>query len=32
MVVSNVYTTVGYFVHERVWARVRWGVVPAKAA
>ena len=29
MVVSNVYTTVGYFVHERIWARVRWGVVPA---
>ncbi len=26
---SNVYTTVGYFVHERVWARVRWGRVAA---
>ena len=26
MIVSNVYTTVGYFVHERLWARVRWGM------
>jgi uncharacterized membrane protein len=25
MIVSNLYTTVGYFVHERVWARVAWG-------
>lgn len=25
MVVSNVYTTVGYFLHERLWARIRWG-------
>jgi len=24
MIVSNVYTTVGYFVHERVWAHVKW--------
>ncbi|HEX5378814.1 MAG TPA: DUF2061 domain-containing protein [Phenylobacterium sp.] len=27
MVASNVYTTVAYVIHERVWARVRWGVV-----
>jgi adenylylsulfate kinase len=26
MIVSNLYTTVGYFVHERIWARIRWGV------
>jgi adenylylsulfate kinase len=26
MIVSNVYTTVGYFLHERVWARIRWGL------
>ena len=26
MVVSNIYTTVAYFVHERVWARIQWGV------
>jgi uncharacterized membrane protein len=25
MIVSNVYTTVGHFVHERIWARVGWG-------
>ncbi len=25
MVASNVYTTVAYFLHERAWARVRWG-------
>lgn len=25
MIVSNLYTTVGYFVHERLWARTRWG-------
>jgi len=31
MIVSNVYTTVGYFLHERFWARVRWGT-EAKAA
>jgi uncharacterized membrane protein len=28
MIVSNVYTTVGYFVHERIWARVRWELAP----
>ncbi len=26
MVVSNIYTTVGYFVHERMWARIQWGI------
>jgi len=25
MIVSNIYTTVGYFVHERIWAHIRWG-------
>jgi adenylylsulfate kinase len=28
MVVSNIYTTIGYFVHERIWARVQWGQAP----
>jgi uncharacterized membrane protein len=28
MIVSNVYTTVGYFLHERIWARIRWGREP----
>jgi adenylylsulfate kinase len=26
MIVSNVYTTAAYFLHERLWARVRWGL------
>ena len=25
MIVSNIYTTVGYFAHERIWARIGWG-------
>ena len=25
MVVSNLYTTVGYFLHERLWDRTKWG-------
>jgi uncharacterized membrane protein len=25
MIVSNVYTTVGYFVHERIWEKIKWG-------
>ncbi|NTW55958.1 MAG: DUF2061 domain-containing protein [Chlorobiaceae bacterium] len=25
MIVSNIYTTLGYFLHERVWSRIRWG-------
>jgi adenylylsulfate kinase len=23
--ISNVYTTVGYFFHERIWNRIKWG-------
>jgi uncharacterized membrane protein len=30
MIVSNFYTTVGYFLHERIWARIRWGTEPPK--
>jgi uncharacterized membrane protein len=26
MVISNIYTTVGYFFHERLWARIQWGI------
>lgn len=26
MIASNIYTTVGYFLHERLWARISWGV------
>ena len=25
MIVSNIYTTIGYFVHERIWDRIKWG-------
>ena len=25
MIVSNIYTTVGYFIHERIWDRITWG-------
>jgi adenylylsulfate kinase len=25
MVVSNIYTTIGYFVHERIWDKIKWG-------
>jgi len=32
MVVSNVYTTVGYFLHERMWARITWGISQASPA
>ena len=32
MVVSNVYTTVGYVIHERLWARIAWGRPPAAAS
>ena len=27
MLVSNVYTTVGYFFHERIWDKVKWGKI-----
>lgn len=30
MIVSNVCTTVAYFLHERVWAGIRWGMEPQK--
>jgi uncharacterized membrane protein len=25
VIVSNIYTTVAYFIHERIWLRVKWG-------
>jgi len=27
VLVSNIYTTVAYFFHERIWDRVAWGKV-----
>jgi uncharacterized membrane protein len=26
MLLSNVYTTVAYFLHERLWTRIHWGM------
>jgi uncharacterized membrane protein len=26
MIISNIYTTAAYFVHERIWNRIRWGI------
>ena len=26
MIASNVYTTIGYFAHERAWAHIPWGL------
>jgi uncharacterized membrane protein len=26
MIASNIYTTVAYFLHERMWARIAWGI------
>jgi len=28
MIVSNIYTSVGYFLHERIWAGIKWGMEP----
>jgi adenylylsulfate kinase len=25
MVISNIYTTIGYFFHERIWDNIKWG-------
>ena len=25
MIVSNIYTTIGYFIHERIWDKIKWG-------
>ena len=25
MLVSNVYTTLAYFFHERIWDKIKWG-------
>jgi uncharacterized membrane protein len=29
-VISNLYTTVAYFIHERVWDTIKWGRVTSK--
>jgi len=30
MLVSNLYTTIGYFVHERIWDKIKWGKIPSR--
>ena len=29
MIASNIYTTVAYFIHERIWSRISWGISAA---
>jgi len=26
MIASNLYTTIAYYGHERLWARIKWGL------
>ena len=26
MIISNIYTTIAYFIHERIWNKVQWGL------
>jgi len=27
MVVSNIYSTLGFFFHERIWDKIKWGKI-----
>jgi adenylylsulfate kinase len=27
MIVSNIYTTLGCFFHERIWDKIKWGKI-----
>ncbi len=29
-IVSNIYTTAGYYAHERIWDKIRWGKIAKK--
>ncbi len=29
MILSNIYTTIAYYLHERLWARIKWGISEA---
>jgi len=31
MIVSNIYTTVGYFFHERILDKIKWGKIIYKS-
>ncbi len=26
MIISNIYTSISYLLHERLWARIQWGI------
>ena len=26
MVISNIYTTAAYFIHELIWTKIKWGI------
>jgi uncharacterized membrane protein len=26
MLISNIYTTAAYFIHERIWNKIKWGI------
>ena len=26
-IISNIYATIGYFVHERIWDKIKWGKI-----
>ena len=28
MIISNIYTTAAYFLHERVWSGIKWELEP----
>mgnify|MGYP001070811696 CR=1 FL=1 len=30
--VSNVYTSIAYYIHERVWNRTNWGKKPSSSS
>ena len=27
MIVSNIYSTLGFFFHERIWDKIKWGKI-----
>jgi uncharacterized membrane protein len=30
MIISNIYTTAAYFIHERIWNKITWGIERTK--
>jgi uncharacterized membrane protein len=30
MLVSNIYSSLGYFFHERIWDKIKWGKIVRK--